>query len=391
MRFRCNICGTENDSGGKKFSRDEAGCVKCGSPVRVRAMICALSVELFGTAVALPEFPRMKSIRGLGFSDVPEYAELLAEKFDYRNTYYHQAPFLDASAIAAGESAQYDFVLANEIFEHVRPPVAELFDGVMGILKPSGVLVMTVPYSLEATTKEHFPELGEYNIVPVGERAVLVNRTAAGEWQVFDDLVFHGGAGSTAELRLYSESGLREELQRAGCGYVRFVGEECAPFGVLHEGNWGLPVVAGRTRFRMARESVAELVELYVAETRELTGECGRLDGFWREATAEIVRLNGELRTQGAWSIAQDQELMHGRAEVVRLMAHQDELRSWAMSEAQEIEWLTAELARATADYNAHSQELTEEVLRLRGVLRGWAESRWVKLGRRLGMGPEVE
>ena len=46
---------------------------------------------------------------------------------------------------------------------------------------------------IECITAEHYPALHEFGLVRVGERMLLVNRTRAGETQVFDDLVFHTG------------------------------------------------------------------------------------------------------------------------------------------------------------------------------------------------------
>jgi hypothetical protein len=40
-------------------------------------------------------FPVLKGIRGLGMSDSLDYAQTLAEKFDYPNTYYDREPKFD--------------------------------------------------------------------------------------------------------------------------------------------------------------------------------------------------------------------------------------------------------------------------------------------------------
>src|SRR5262249_62318093 len=94
VAFACNICGTWNEV--EHFATEPATC-SCGSNVRLRALIHLLSIELFGQSIPLPEFPRMKSIRGLGMSDKECYARLLAEKFDYTNTFYDREPRFDSS------------------------------------------------------------------------------------------------------------------------------------------------------------------------------------------------------------------------------------------------------------------------------------------------------
>jgi len=138
MTFRCNICDAQNALKTGGFLRDEPSCRGCGSSARLRAMMNALSMELFGVAVALSDFPVLKSVRGLGLSDNRECAAVLALKFDYRNTFYHQEPHLDVSEITSSEHGLYDFVLAGEVFEHVPPPVQNSLSGIFALLKPGG-------------------------------------------------------------------------------------------------------------------------------------------------------------------------------------------------------------------------------------------------------------
>ena len=48
----------------------------------MRGLLRALSIELFGVNLTLPEFPRVKSLRGLGMSDGVQYADVLVAKLD---------------------------------------------------------------------------------------------------------------------------------------------------------------------------------------------------------------------------------------------------------------------------------------------------------------------
>ena len=59
------------------------------------AVIRALSIELLSMPLRMPDFPRVKSLRGIGMTDFGPYASRLAEKFDYKNTYYDREPKLD--------------------------------------------------------------------------------------------------------------------------------------------------------------------------------------------------------------------------------------------------------------------------------------------------------
>src|ERR1035437_7783872 len=94
FEFICNVCGSRNAIA--EFAAEPASCA-CGSNVRTRALIHLLSMELFGRSLILADFPRLKSVRGLGMSDKPCYASILQEKFDYRNTFYDQEPRFDFS------------------------------------------------------------------------------------------------------------------------------------------------------------------------------------------------------------------------------------------------------------------------------------------------------
>jgi hypothetical protein len=61
------------------------------------------------------------------------------------------------------------------------------------MLKPGGVLIITVPFGLQSETIEHFPELNDYTIIEENGNYRLRNITTGGTVQEFRDLVFHGG------------------------------------------------------------------------------------------------------------------------------------------------------------------------------------------------------
>ena len=65
----------------------------------------------------------MKAIRGLGMSDKECYNGLLAEKFDYTNTFYDREPRLDFTESHPELAGQYDFILSADVLEHIAPPV----------------------------------------------------------------------------------------------------------------------------------------------------------------------------------------------------------------------------------------------------------------------------
>src|SRR5258705_8594094 len=124
VSFTCNVCGSYNEI--EQFASEPATCA-CGSNVRLRALIHLLSIELFGRSIPLPEFPRMKDIRGLGMPDKECCAQLLAEKFDYTNTFYDREPRFDSTQADESLWGRYDFILSADVLEHVGPPIERTF------------------------------------------------------------------------------------------------------------------------------------------------------------------------------------------------------------------------------------------------------------------------
>ncbi len=236
-------------------------------------------MELFGVSLPVTDFPRVKSLRGIGLSDSPEYADRLVERFDYRNTSQAREPRLDIANPPPEELGKYDFLLASEVFKHVMPPVEVAFQNAFRLLKPSGVLVLTVPYSTDPATAEHFTGIHQFGLAQVGDRVLLVNRSASGEVQVFDNLIFHfGGGGPSLEVREFSETGLKDALMAAGFSSVDIYSENYAPFGIVRAESWSLPVVARKGPFAFRGEAVRDVLAQWGAlrkNFRELGGE------FW--------------------------------------------------------------------------------------------------------------
>ena len=247
VSFACNVCGGSNHGVplGQVADREGHSCRCCGSSLRMRSLMYLLSLELFGEPVPLPEFPLRRDIRGLGMSDWDGYALALARKVDYTNTFYHQEPRLDISAIDASQVGRYRFLISSDVFEHIPPASLDAaFANSRRLLADGGSFILTVPYLRQAATREHFPRLHDWRIVEAEGHRRLVNRTVEGDEETFDDLVFHGGEGMTLEMRLFAESDLLQRLAAAGFSSVRIRGEHYAPYGVLWPVDFSLPIVA---------------------------------------------------------------------------------------------------------------------------------------------------
>ena len=244
--FTCNVCGRDNRAAPLEQveNRECPSCAGCGSSLRMRSLMYILAVELFGRARILPDFPVDRTITGLGMSDWEGYARRLESRLGYVNTFYHAEPRLDIANVPDEALGRHRFLISSDVFEHVVPPIGLAFRNAHALLKPGGVLVFTVPFSLDATTVEHFPELHEWRVVVEDGKHVLLNRTRDGRAQRFADLVFHGGPGSTLEMRLFSRDALLRELAAAGFREIRVAAEPCVAHGIVWPEPWSVPIVA---------------------------------------------------------------------------------------------------------------------------------------------------
>lgn len=216
IRFRCNLCGAENQLEASRFHRELAHCTQCGSIPRYRGIIHLLSRVVGQAGRDLVHWLENKSLRGLGMSDWTGYADLLQSRLDYVNTFYHVEPRLNILDPEARFLGAYDFVISSDVFEHIAPPLDQAFQNLLALLKPGGTLLFSVPYTRAAVTAEHFPGLAEFVITDFLGTQILINRDGHGRYQVYDQLVFHGGDGQTLEMRVFCEQDLLDRLSRAG-------------------------------------------------------------------------------------------------------------------------------------------------------------------------------
>ena len=234
--FQCNICGKISYSPLADIkARETPSCYHCGSTLRFRSIIAALSDRLYGKIIPLTDFPLDHSMRGIGMSDAALYARRLEHTFDYTNTFYHKSPHLDIISPAPEWYDTADFVIASDVFEHVPPPVSAAFNNLFQLSKRHGFIVFSVPLISNGDTIEHFPELHDYKITRRGRERILVNTTVDGRTQIFDQLRFHGGCGATLEMRVFSRNSLLEEISRAGFDDIVIHGTSLPEYGILQD------------------------------------------------------------------------------------------------------------------------------------------------------------
>jgi SAM-dependent methyltransferase len=243
IRFRCNVCSAANTKSYEQMDREKPSCDYCDSNVRFRWIVHAVSEAFLNRSMPLKSFPVRKDISGLGLSDWEGYAGPFARCFNYTNTYFHTEPRLDISNVPEDRTGRYDFAIATEVLEHVVPPVDAALVNLCQLLKPDGIAFITVPW-IGDVTAEHYPDLFDYQIVQDKGRWQVHNRTRDGRVEVFEDPVFHGGPGTTLEMRLFSGADLVRRLEKAGFANVEICRPTVREYGIIFQETWSLPMVA---------------------------------------------------------------------------------------------------------------------------------------------------
>ena len=382
LAYRCNICGHSNEMDEAQFDREKPSCSQCGSTVRLRALALLISEELAGAPMALPDLPVLRSVEGIGMSDPDFLAAALEPKLRYVNTFYHKPPFFDVLSPDRAEEGRYDFIVSSEVLEHVPDPVDRAFQNLAKLLKPGGVLLLTTPYKPGKDTVEHFPKVQNFAVVELDGRWVMVHRDAQGRIHAHRDLVFHGGEGSTLEMRVFSEGGLKKLLHDAGFTDIRIAGGNHPEFGIHQNDPWSLPIAARKAPVSTDRSTFLDLAGSY-ASTRVKLNNAERQVRILKEeyehhvtwAEEKVGQLEEDLKRRNAWGEGIEREFEDRTVWAMQLREELDGVRSELAEQESEVEkrthWalgLQAELDRSTAD-----RQRIES-------------SRWFRLSQKLGL-----
>ena len=96
-------------------------------------------------------------------------------------------------------------------------------------------------------SKEHFPELHNYKLTKESNGDwTLDNITTDGRKQHYRDLVFHGGPGSTLEMRLFSLAALKKHFELAGFVDLLVHDSPDLEHGILWTKPWGITMSVKR-------------------------------------------------------------------------------------------------------------------------------------------------
>lgn len=241
--FTCNICECNAAFNPVGDWREVQSCDSCGSSVRTRQIAHCVTLGMLGQSLPLPSVDR-KDLRGLGLSDSTMLADALAKVFNYTNSFYHQEPVLDISAPSQNWIGSVDFLTSSDVFEHVSNPVSNAFSGAYDVLKANGLLVLTVPFDDRPATTEHFPEVVEFRTISFNDEWILIGKNSQGRFEVHRDLIFHGGPGTTVEMRFFGLRSLLQNLLSAGFVDIHVHANAVPEYGIFPAHNQGLPITA---------------------------------------------------------------------------------------------------------------------------------------------------
>lgn len=210
--FLCNCCLAVRRTTLTLDLREGLVCPSCGLNSRQRAILFAAQ------RTSRERFFRKKNLRIVGVSDGAPIERAFKKRFGnvYTNFEFHIEPFLDITKVDEALHSTTDIVTCSEVLEHVQPPIELAFTGLFNLLKPGGWLILSVPHrGADSPHEEHFPIMTNSELInePI---LLLKGIDLEGNKREFLELVFHGGAGTTLEYRVFSETSLRDNLEKSG-------------------------------------------------------------------------------------------------------------------------------------------------------------------------------
>lgn len=245
------ICNITN----QKFIYDESQITRESPTIngynsRERCLIYCLIKKLNLKPNIFSKIQENKNIKGIGISDNNNLAQILYNKFNYTNTFFHKKPYLDIyNTKDILHYTNLDFIICSEIFEHISPypGLFVAFNNLNKMLCKNGVLIFSCPYNLNEH-KEHFPTLYKYTLSNSDNQIVLNNTRIDGTEEKFTNLIFHGGDGSTLEMRQFSKQSIYNYLIDSGFYNITFhpVDEDMNKHGIFWESSCSLIVTANK-------------------------------------------------------------------------------------------------------------------------------------------------
>jgi SAM-dependent methyltransferase len=348
-----------------------------------------------------------------------------AEAIDFARTAYRfpNLRFERASCAALPHPAgAFDLVVAFEVIEHLEN-WREFLEEARRVLASTGQLMISTPNRLYYTESRGPGGANPYHVHEFGFeefrdalQSVFAHVTLFLENHVEGVTFQPDQSGDTVEARIEAGEPAPDEANFfvAVCAHRRQMGNPTFVYvpraaNVLREREKHIALLERELAAKdgWLEKAQADLAE-FDRENRKLTGELEE-SNRWAEALnqdlaqrlARVEKLQEEL--------AREQQHARGMAQgyaakVASLEEENREKTRWALDTdarlTAEVRMQTEHLARAVEalrgiekeleDRTAWAHRLQEEANRLEGLLAVFRSSRWVKLGRKVGLGPAV-
>jgi len=313
--------------------------------------------------------------------------DVAAEAIEFARAHYQQPNlrFEQASCIALPYAdSSFDLMVAFEVIEHLEN-WREFLREARRVLAPSGQLIVSTPNKLYYTESRgaqganpfhvhefEFEEFrDELKAVFPHVAMFLENHVEGVSFQPHE-------AWETVEARV--DSGPPE------AGESHFFVAVCAP-----EPQVGIPtfIYVPRTA-NVLRER-----ERHIAKLEE---ELARKDQWLGQAQRDLAEFDlrhkkqkEELERSNQWARSLNSEVEERRRRVVDLQAELGEQTQWALRQVKELELAVEALHQTERDLEertAWALRLQEEGRQLAEQIAMFRGSRWVRLGRKAGLGP---
>ncbi|PIE23355.1 MAG: hypothetical protein CSA62_08135 [Planctomycetota bacterium] len=225
--FRCNVCGEASGSAlsGLERGEDQPSCGQCGASLRVRSLVHALSLALFGRSMAIVDFPVGWPMKGHGLSEPGPHVDGLAARMDFSNSppLPESVPGLLNRELEQAKPGSLDFLIVDDVLEQFAPPRQSAFNQAVGLLRPGAVLIFALP----AEMREPEPGEGADRF-----RQKTENEEGPG------DLPCNGAPGASLTMPEGVEAQIRRHLAAAGMQPPRLHKEAVPEFGIpSHHGS----------------------------------------------------------------------------------------------------------------------------------------------------------
>jgi SAM-dependent methyltransferase len=154
-----------------------------------------------------------RDLVAIGVSDSETYAKHLASKFSYTNTYSHTAPHLDlCDPESVGRYSNIDLIVCSDVIEHTFDKPRKVVRSIFRMLKPGGVAILSAPTYYLSETIEWYPHAKTVEVKEHLGKYEVHWTDIAGIARTNINPCFHGGPGSTLEMRLIAH----QDLVQAG-------------------------------------------------------------------------------------------------------------------------------------------------------------------------------